>query len=422
MSDRSTGSSRRLALGGLAALVVFLAVVYGAASALRAHARRDWPRLVAAPQPIAPPVPLDADAWPAVTRALLAAPAHPAVDVRSLDAQVDPSALESALAPYATSLDHFDVALQRGAAAFQSEAPEHAAPTSQLVRVTRAWALRARLRALRGDGSAALVDLARLHTFSARLGQRPGNWLGFMLSLEVSRIALAEAARTVARAPVTEASVAAWERSLDEALALPSAAPAAVQGECAYIEALFRRFDGATSAELLATTPADGSAPPSPGHSLFPSRWLYDAGETLAAHRDQCARDLRAASGPYGARHFTPRREYAPQGALDFGRYLDNRVGRVLLDIGAAESSGYLRRDDQMYAARRVARLAVAIARHRLARGAFPETLDALSPECLPAWVRALPAAPAAQWDAASRTLTPRGVEGNFAVPWTFSP
>lgn len=384
-----------------------LALVVCALLLAKARGRRDWPTGTVAAVTVPAAVATDPAAWPAVRDAMAALP-EGAPSLTALRESQDLAAIEGALGVYQPSLALLARATERGGFAVPAPATADAPAPSllKLMKLADAWALRARVRAARGDVAGALGELAALERFAAR-ATHTDNWtVARMLGFAVERRVLDELPRMVTLAGgLDPAATTPMERALAEAQGYGTSMPALIAGECAFIEGMIRAMDGQSSAQLFATV---GSEAARPGLMPLPASWLFDAERTLAAHRQQCRVFVQAARGAPGARPMPARVAYRHDGAP--WELVDNPLGRVLLSVATPSFDRLVAREDDAMALRAEARVALAIARFRQARGASPTTLSALSPEFLPTLHPSAFAGREARWDAAARELRVTGL------------
>lgn len=108
---------------------------------------------------------------------------------------------------------------------------------------------------------------------------------------------------------------------------------------------------------------------------------------------------------------------------MTVGQWLDNRIGRVLLDLASPSITNFTTRDDDGYTSRYAARAAVAIALFRAQNQRLPASLEEAH---VPAAPQPLGSNRGVTFDPATRTLAvqlspqpPHG--GHFLLGWRFT-
>jgi len=82
---------------------------------------------------------------------------------------------------------------------------------------------------------------------------------------------------------------------------------------------------------------------------------VYDADRCIQLHRQRCGALVRIAAQAGVDRSWPQRQVLFRRGAWSPGQYLDNAVGRILLDLAGAAPQRFLDRDDQLRSRRAVA-------------------------------------------------------------------
>jgi hypothetical protein len=404
MSSPNASQRRSKARPLAAALGLLSVTAVGALLFARAHAHREWPAMTA-PLALEPPaVRADRAAWPAFERAIAALP--PRRDRSALgDAQPDGAGAQI-VARYAEALRLFDAALTSEAAPLLPErAITDASPDPHfaLIDLARARALTARIDAANGRPAEALRVGVQLASFGARLGQQTTGWIGVAAAGAIEAHGYRAIASAIEGNALAGEAIEGAGRAIDELLAFESPLRRALAGECRGREQLFESFRGKSAAELLSTTSLARPTEQRRGWSLLPVSWVYDADATIAAVRAECRESDASLRRPRGERRIAASRGYLEQGGgATLGQWLDNRLGRALLSISDITAQRFVARDDDAYATRYTARVALAIAAFRGTHQRLPATLAELAP---PASPQPLPTPRALTWSAEERTL-----------------
>lgn len=398
-SPRRASIARRV----FATLTVLSIGALGALVALKARAHRDWPAPSSALTVEPPPPFARRDAWPAFEAAIAALPAG---RNRAALSSAEPDAQGASLIePYSAALSRFDVALALDRAPVIDEPPldsRESNPFFALLELSRARSLAARLAAQQGRGDEALRVGLQLARLGARCAHGGASYMATTVAGAIEAQGFLALQSGLAGTPSVE-SLAQAARTMDELLAIETALPRALAGDCRARERLIESFRGQTAGALLSTSTFERRGEIHRGSSIVPVSWLFDPDATIAAIRAECHRADAALRRPRGQRSIPAAPRYAREGSLELGQWLDNRVGRVLLSIAELSTERYVARDDDTYAARYAARAAVAIAAFRAAQQRLPATLAELA---LPASPQPLPPPRALQWNAATRTLS----------------
>jgi len=402
-----------LILVGLAVAVV--AIPLTVLLVLRARAARDWP------DPAPPAVKLG---WPGLPqdpkglqRLKQALSVGKKLDRERLDAALrpegPPAEAEPAGSPKDIEAAHVAVrelarvsGLRIEPWAYDAEPDFELIPVFGLVklRMLRAWQ-----RAAAGDEVGAATDLAMGLRVGLLIEQGGPNLLVTMVGLAVSDVALRETNELLDAYPALR--VGALGRlavMLRAAVELPAATPVALTGECHGVEALLQKLGDAPAEELFAKH-GKSPAPLPPGVTTFGVGLLYDAKRTVAESRRRCRQILAAARQPAHARTWPTFKPLMRPGSWNPGPYLDNPVGRILLEVSRPNLRKYVEREDRIRAVRVVTELRVALLRHLHRTGSLPQQLEQLVPSELPR----LPDDPLGKgppsWDPTTRTLASAG-------------
>ena len=424
MTDPTT-PRRTNGLRMLAVAIVAVAAAGGALYVARSRAHRDWPAM-SPPLAIDPPaVAASGAAWPAFEQAIAALPAQRERLGAALEGD-DPAADRARLAPYTEALRRFDLALASGETPVVApvEADRHGQrPYLSLLELARARSLAARLDVTNGHRAESLAMGVKIASLGARLGQQATDWLGVAAAGAIEAQGHRAMARALEGEPIPPDALAAASAAIDATLSLPSPLHRANAGECATSERHLSAFRGKSSAELLATTDLQRPNEQRAGWSLLPASWILDIDATIAAVRHECRRIDAALRRPRGDRTVGAPRRYTNESRLTVGQWLDNRVGRVLLDLLGPSVIGFVERDDDVYASRYTARAALAIATFRSQNQRLPSSLEEARVSASP---QPLGRGRAVTFDAAARALTvtfsaDRPHANRFLTRWNFS-
>ena len=241
------------------------------------------------------------------------------------------------------------------------------------LRLAELRSARAVWRWLSNNPAGAWRDLADVLEFSQRIQHGAGSLLGAAIGLAIERnaLGLAENLLTV--------GAAAWGPGMDKlalsverAMRRPPALQAAMVAECISADKAY-----------IAMGSRDATGFERTGGDVAGSPWQYDPEKTRAFARNQCYAWLKV------ARRSPPRRVWPSspsvfEGAPTVGRYLDNPVGRILLDIAGVHWRRFIEDSDRLQASRTRLRLLLAVAQWRAANdGSNPASLSDLSPDYL---------------------------------------
>ncbi len=311
-----------------------------------------------------------------------------------IPAGADPAtAILSALAVAGTDLGRLKDAATRPRAVFGihwSEGFEALLPhLREMKKANMVLELRSKARLAHGDAVAAWDDALGAVRLADVLREEP-----LLISQLVRFAQMNLAARTVRNGIIahawTESQLAELQRAVDPWR--PAAGlPAAVRGERAIAGMGFDRWTSnrrplAEDANVLA---AGNSGDERPGANfsayVIPSGWLRDAQATLALYGQAVIDALRPAVAQMPADGLGPVRNQVESIARGYRQgSVWNRPGNLFV---AMLAPGYGNVVTKAFKAEQVARstaVACALERHRIARGAYPETLAALVPVFLP--------------------------------------
>ena len=189
-------------------------------------------------------------------------------------------------------------------------------------------------------------DLATCVRFAHVLQHAGGGLLPMATGLAVETAALRWFEQMRQAAPEAPALAEALRPVLAKA-SWPSAVAGALAGECAAAEDLFRRMGALSFTDLMAAT---GDQVPHGG--ALPSSWLFSWEKTRDLSNQRCNLALTDIARAPGARTWPEFESLAPDGLTRLGGYLDNPVGRLLLDIIALSWRGLVEREDEVRALR----------------------------------------------------------------------
>ena len=232
---------------------------------------------------------------------------------------------------------------------------------------------RAIWRWLSGNTRGAWQDMAAVIELGQRIQHGAGSMLVAAIGLAIERRALGLienvlTSGTEAWGPGMGAVAVAVERGMKR----PPAVEAAIVAECIFLEDAYRTLghSGQRSAERLDGEPVDSS-------------YQFDLVKTRAFARAQCYRWLKAARLPPHQRNW-PAAIHLFRDAPTVGRYFDNPVGRVLIELTNVPWQRFIEDSDHVRASRARLRLMLALAQWRASNaGANPDELEALVPDYL---------------------------------------
>jgi hypothetical protein len=263
-------------------------------------------------------------------------------------------------------------------------------------RMARGWA-----SAAGGDAEAARADMLGALAFGARIEQSADALLPQMVGIGIQNKALGELAELDALLPPDAAhDIAPVESRL----------PQAMIEECRWVEGALNEIvehpDGIL--QVLVPNAAD------PLERLVIAVG-YDAEATTASLRLSCLHEAGMASLPYSARQW-PARERMFEDGGPVGQYIDNPVGRMLLDTLWLDNERFADRRTALEARYVGVRTASALRAYQDDTGRLPRRLT----ELVPGYLEELPIEPFSNqpvaWDAASGTLEialPAELEGS---------
>ena len=245
---------------------------------------------------------------------------------------------------------------------------------------------------------------------TARLGllleKGGGNLLSAMVGLAIGDEALDELVELVTwEVPPSPAMLATIAAEIEASSGLPSGLQHSILGECRGAEGLFDELRWYSREELFATADPtamgapEGSERSGSGDCCFP---FYDADRTIRLARHRCQLVAALAQVPGSQRQVPEFEALAATGPSELGAWLDNPIGRILLDLGTASYEGFLAKEDALRSRRAVVLAWLALQRWQRAhpREDPPESLAALVPD----YLAALPVDP---WDGSALSYDP---------------
>jgi hypothetical protein len=281
-------------------------------------------------------------------------------------------------------------------------------------RLLRAWRYAGADRA-----DEALAEMLRVARLGLMFEHGGGNLLSAMVGIALSQEALDELVELLrSEAAPSDGAVAALAAELEATAALPTGLEGSFLGECSGAEALYDDMRHWSRRELFATTdPTRGWSEPegernTSGDCCFP---FYDADRTIQLARHHCRMVAASALEPGSERVVPVLEPLAPRGVVPLGAWLDNPVGRILLDIATPAYGGFIAREDALRSRRALLVAWVALERWRRAHpDELPPTeLAALVPD----YLSAVPVDPwdgeAVRWDPLTGSLWVSQGEGD---------
>jgi len=262
-------------------------------------------------------------------------------------------------------------------------------PMLELLALSRARLLRAWRYADAGRSDEAMAEMLRTARLGLMLEHSDCSLLSTMVGLAIGDEALDEILELAAwEQPPSPQLLAAATREIEAAAALPSGFEGAVLGECQGAEDLYDRMRWWSREQLMATTEPSLTSlperPPEPGgrECCFP---VYDADRTIQMVRERCRAVAAAARAPQPERSIPSFETLAGKGPLQVGAWLDNSVGRVLLDISTPSYGAFLERGDALATRRAVAVAWLGVVRWQRGHPGRPgpAALQGLVPEIL---------------------------------------
>lgn len=367
----------RLALGGVGVLGLGL----GAAFLAARQAARSWPSLedttpVAVPESVLPEDPEAATALAGAITAGATLKAHRTQLRALLGAEGPPALVDLPTVPEA------DAALEVLASVSGlrvAPVPLDGTPPdlAALVYLAEYGLAKGWQAAGEGDAAGALRRFGQVSRAGLLLQHSGGNLVAVMAGVAVESWFLQELGELArARPDLPAAETGGLARSLAAAGSLPPAVASGLAGECLGQETLLANMPETVREDLAGA----GPVPPFPGVL----RLLYDPRRTVAASRTRCQALVAAARQPPLQRTWP-----APEPLWRTGfhpvQYVDNPVGRILLDIATPALSEMVTREDDLRSARALAAAGLAAHAWRQRTGTLPVTLDELVPDLLPA-------------------------------------
>jgi hypothetical protein len=391
--------------GGLAALVLVGLGVWAGFAVNRAASV--WPAELAPEVVPEPPLPVDPDARVRLDRLMERVPD----DLDSGDLgealQVDGPAelpLPDGLGPAFEAMDAVVECsgLQMESWGFTGEVP----PVIDLLAISRARLLRAWRYAEADRPDEAAAEMLRTARLGLLLEKGGGNLLSAMVGVAIGAEAIGELVELVAwDSPPSVAMLATIAAEIEAASGLPSGLEHSILGECRGAESLYDDLRWSSREGLFAMAdPVTMGAPvgaqrSGDGDCCFP---FYDADRTIRLARHRCQLVAALTQLP-GSQRRVPRFEpLAATGPSDLGAWLDNPVGRILLDVGTASYEGFMAKEDALRSRRAVVLAWLALQRwQRDHPGEDPPAgLEELGPD----YLAAVPEDP---WDGSALSYDP---------------
>lgn len=289
----------------------------------------------------------------------------------------------------------------------------------------KAWLARGRAALAAGDVDAAGGDLGRVLQLGLTLEQG-----GSMMATMVA-VAIQDAGLDVVF-DATPAQQLAWAPTLAPILAAdrdrPHPLPAGVVAECDAMEDLLANLEQRPG-------DPDGSVGLPRGvpwiNSFLP---LYSARKTFGWHRQNCRRQLEWLARPASERSEPPGIPHLTRG-VGIRKWVDNPVGRVLMEIAAVDWGRFAQRVDLTQARRALLETLLALRRAEGAAGEgtaapswaprevatmVPSALPATLAQLVPRWLPSLPPDPfdgePLDWDRSTGRLASRMIDGSEPI------
>lgn len=244
---------------------------------------------------------------------------------------------------------------------------DEAPPILGVLAVARARLVRAWRYAEADRPDEALAEMLRTARLGLLLELGGGNLLSAMVGVAIGEEALGELVELVSwERPPSAAMLAAASAEIEAASLLPSGLESSILGECAGAEAMYDQMRWWSREQLFATTEPGAAAAPgepvAPGgrECCFP---FYDADRTIQLARQRCRQAAALSLAPGSQRVFPEPEILAATGPLDVGRWLDNSVGRVLLDVSTPGYGSFMARLDRVRSRRALALAWLAVLR-----------------------------------------------------------
>ncbi len=231
-----------------------------------------------------------------------------------------------------------------------------------------------------GDADGALLDMIYALRLGALAEHSGGDASAVMFGVAIGQQALDEILQLLdTEPPPSPERLALLAQELELTAGLDSAMAAAVLSDCQLFERFIVSLKDIPSAERKQRM--QGMVAASPGAAL-----LFDAPGTIAEQRLRCQALAQAALQPRASRQVPQYERLFETERPQLLQYLDNPLGRLLLDLGGTARGNLLELDDQLLTRRALARAAVAARRYRADHGGeLPPDLQALVPDYLPA-------------------------------------
>ena len=377
-----------LPVGVLLALLLAAAMIVILVAALLVlwlpHAGRDWPE--DAPALAAPAPPFAED--PAALEALLAiVEATPRPDSQALGECLDPQgapppASERLPTPPPPEVQHQLAVLGQASGLslplIDLDAPErqNLMPALHFARLLlcQAWD-----KQLTGDADGALLDMVYALRLGALMEHSGGDMSAVMFGVAIGQQALDEILELLdADPPPSAEGLALLAQELELSAGLDSAMAAAIVSDCQLFERFFVSLQDIPAAQRRERL--QGVIAATPGASL-----LFDAAGTIAEQRLRCHALQQAALQPRASRQVPVVERLFENEKPQLLQYVDNPLGRLMLDLGGMARGSMVEVDDRLLTRRALARAALAARRYQADHdGAVPPSLEALVPGYLP--------------------------------------
>ncbi len=395
MASRTKRVALALTLGatvtGLGGLLLLVAWVGWAAM----RAAEVWPEGLGPLEPPEAALPVDPQDRQDLARVFEIVP-------EALDASELAEALEAEGPPPASvelpeglepAFEAMDSLVERSGLAMESwRMDEEPPPMLRLLALARARMVRAWRYAEADRPDEAMAEILRTHRLGLLLEQGGGNLLSTMVGVAVGQEALDELVELSRwERPPSDALLQAASAELEAALQLPSGLEAAILGECAGAELLYDEMRWWSREQLWATTSLAEPLPPTtPAASAqaggpeccFP---FYDADRTIQMARYRCRAVASQSTLPGSRRRFPDHEPLMEPSLLHPGPWLDNPVGRTLLEIATPSYEAFVGRGDTLRSRRALVLAWLALLRWQRAHPeqSPPGSLRALVPDYL---------------------------------------
>jgi hypothetical protein len=391
--------------GGLVALVLVGLGVWAGFAVTRASAV--WPAELAPEVVPEAPLPVDPDARVRLDRLMELVPEDlDNADLgHALEAIGPPDhRLPDGVGPALEAMDAVVECsgLQMESFGFTGEVP----PVLDLMAIARARLVRSwrYVEADRPDEAAA--EMLRAARLGLLLEKGGGNLLSAVVGTAIVDESLNELVELVAwEVPPSLAMLATIAAEIEASSGLPSGLQHSILGECRGAEGLYDEMRWYSREELFATAdPLAVGTPEGPersgdGDCCFP---FYDADRTIRLARHRCQLVAAMAQMPGSQRRVPEFEALSASGPTQLGAWLDNPIGRILLDVSTISYEGFMAKEDALRSRRAVVLAWLGLQRwlrdHPQADP--PESLAALVP-------RYLSAVPVDPWDGSTLSYDP---------------